>query len=86
MVVRRYPQKYSFISEKVIIFSKLLIVTKGMTSLKAARSKRLVSISFCKVYLSYLNMVVCTIWYHLYNLSKHEKHSWRSITFIKVLG
>ena len=28
----------------------------------------------------------CTIWYHLYNLKKRKKHSWRSVTFSKVAG
>ena len=26
-------------------------------------------------------MVLYTVWYHLYNLKKHEKHPWRTVTF-----
>ena len=31
-------------------------------------------------------LVRCTIWYHLYNLKKREKHQWKSLTFSKVPG
>ena len=32
------------------------------------------------------NMMLCAIWYHLYNFKKREKHPWRSVTFSKVAG
>ena len=28
--------------------------------------------------------MLCPIWYHLYNLKKREKHSWRKVNFNKV--
>ena len=28
---------------------------------------------------------LCAIWYHFYNLKKHEKHPWRSVNFSKVV-
>ena len=31
-------------------------------------------------------VMLCTIWYHLYNFKKCEKHPWRSVTFSKVAG
>ena len=34
----------------------------------------------------YFYVLHCAIWYHLVQLKKHEKHAWRSVTFIKVLG
>ena len=38
-----------------------------------------------KIYVLYpfhnsLFVMLCTIWYHLYNLKKRQKHSWRSDT------
>ena len=38
-----------------------------------------------KIYIN-VNIYTCAIWYHLYNLKKHEKHPWRSATFNKVAG
>ena len=32
------------------------------------------------------DVMFSTIWYHLYNLKKREKHSWRSVTFGKDAG
>ena len=29
-------------------------------------------------------VILCAIWYHLYNLKQREKHPWRSDTFSKV--
>ena len=29
-------------------------------------------------------VMLCAIWYHLYNFRKREKHPWRSVTFRKV--
>ena len=30
-------------------------------------------------------VMLCAIYYHLYSFKKHEKHSWRSLTFITLL-
>ena len=33
-----------------------------------------------------LYMMLCAIWYQSHNLKKCEKHTWRSVTFCKVIG
>ena len=32
------------------------------------------------------SVMLCAIWYRLYNLKKREKHPRRSVTFSKVAG